>query len=257
MTQPAPAIQIEDLSFAYNGSPVLKNVSLKIGPREMVCVVGPNGGGKTTLLKLILGLLQPTRGRVRVLGLSPAEARHWVGYTPQHQQFDDRFPVSARDIVLMGRLGSTRRIGPYRQSDKRLAERCLAEVGLEGLGRSQFAELSGGQRQRVLIARSLACEPKILLLDEPTANLDASAEAQLLHRLEGLSDRMAILLVSHDIAFVTRQAGRVVCVNQTVSVHPTADLTGQRIVELYGQDVRLVRHDHDCLTQCPPEDEDA
>ncbi len=249
-----PAIEIADLWFSYDTQPVLQDVHLEIAPGEHVCVVGPNGGGKTTLLKLMLGLLRPDRGRVSVFGQSPRQARRRIGYTPQHARFDPSFPVSVLDVVLMGRLGQARGIGPFAAEDRQIAAECLAEVGLGDLQHRGFAQLSGGQRQRVLIARALAARPSILLLDEPTANLDAGVEQEFHALLARLARRLTIVMVSHDIAFVSQTVGKVVCVQGTVAVHPTAELTGGVIRDLYGQDLRLIRHDHDCLVHHHPEE---
>jgi zinc transport system ATP-binding protein len=247
-------IEIRDLWFSYEGTPVLREVNLSVGHRELVCMVGPNGGGKTTLLKLMLGLLRPDRGTVRVFGRDPRLERSRIGYVPQHARFDPSFPASALDVVLMGRLGRKVTFGPHGREDRAAAEAALAEVGMLPLARRSFAELSGGQRQRVTIARALAGEPDVLLLDEPTAGLDVGVENEFQALLHQVSRRMTIVLVSHDIGFVTEHVGKVVCVQGTVAVHPTAALTGQVMRDLYGQDIRLVRHDHNCQTDADAED---
>jgi len=251
----APVIQIEDLSFSYNGDLVLDQVNLAVAEHDFVSLVGPNGGGKTTLLKLILGLLAPTRGKVRVFGGPPHEARPRIGYMPQHAQVDLRFPVSASDVVLMGRLGRAEGLGPHRKADHVAAERALREVGLYDARHRPFGDLSGGQRQRALIARALAADPEMLLLDEPTANLDALMEGELFELLKYLNERMTVLVVSHDLGFVSQFVKSVVCVKRRVVVHPTSEITGEIIQEIYGADVRMVRHDHRCAegghTSCP------
>jgi zinc transport system ATP-binding protein len=165
---------------------------------------------------------------------------------PQYAQLDPQFPVCVLDVVLMGRLGMGRIIGPYRAADRRVAQRVLAEVGLADMGRRPFSALSGGQRQRVLIARALACEPDLLLLDEPTANLDIGIQDDFYELLRHLSERLTVVLVSHDVGFVSRLVRTVVCVNRSVSVHCASELGGDAIVALYGRDVQMVRHDHDC-----------
>jgi len=237
------AVLIENLSFGYGSRHVLEDVSLEIERGDFACLVGPNGGGKTTLLKLILGLLKPDRGRVRVLGLPPEEARQKVGYMPQHANLDPLFPVTAMDVVLMGRLGRHRWFGSYRRTDRLAGEAALEEVGLAGSGRVPFAALSGGQRQRVLIARALVDDPELLLLDEPTANLDPQAEGELYALLQRLNRRMTIVLVSHDLGFVSQFVRRVICVNRRVFTHPTVELTGEMVQEIYDHGVRMVRHD--------------
>lgn len=247
MTDQAPvAIEITNLQFAYDGNVVLRDVNLRINAREMVSIVGPNGGGKTTLLKLMLGLLEPTAGEVRIFGQAPADVRTMMGYVPQHANFDPKFPITVRDVVLMGRLGRCRLLGPFGREDRARAADALATVGLEDLSNRGFAELSGGQRQRVLIARALAAGPEILLLDEPTSSLDAAVENQFHELLDRLSQILTVVLVSHDIAFVSCGVGKVVCVRGTVAVHPTAELSGELISDLYGRDLKLIRHDHDC-----------
>ena len=252
MTQ-TPAIEISDLWFTYDGPPVLREVNLRVAAGEQVCMVGPNGGGKTTLLKLILGLLRPGRGRVLVFGQTPRAARRRIGYAPQHAAYDPRFPVSVMDVTLMGCLGKAGAIGPYARSDRMAAAAALEQVGLYPLRKRGFSDLSGGQRQRVLIARALAAKPDVLLLDEPTANLDIGVEAEFQDLLQHLGDRMTLVVVSHDVGFVSQLVDKVVCVRSTVAVHPMAELTGEMMRDLYGQDVRLIRHDHNCQDHRPSE----
>ena len=247
-----PAIEISDLWFSYGAQMVLRGVNLRIERGEFVCMLGPNGGGKTTLLRLMLGLLKPDRGSVLVLGGRPRDTCSAAGYVAQQSQFDPSFPVSVLDVVLMGRLGQGGAIGWHRRADVRHADAALEEVRMSGLRKRPFSELSGGQRQRVLIARALAAEPELLLLDEPTSNLDVGVEQEFHTMLAGLAQRMTVVLVSHDIGFVTEKVGKVICVQQTVAVHPTASLTGDVMRDLYGQDIRLVRHDHSCVDQAQP-----
>ena len=239
-----PVIEIRDVTFSYNGAPALVDVSLTIGEREFVSVIGPNGGGKTTLLKLVLGLLQPSRGEVRVFGRPPREARSRIGYVTQHGQFDLRFPVRVIDVVLMGRLGRGRGIGPFRRADRAAAEEALREVELLGLRDRPFAALSGGERQRVLIARALAVQPDLLLLDEPTANVDIKVERQLGDLLRDLNKRLTVVVATHELGFVASYVERVICVNRRVVQHPTSALTGEMISDIYGSDICAIRHDH-------------
>ena len=239
-------VEFEGVAFSFGGPAVLEDVSLEIAEREFVCIVGPNGGGKTTLLKLMLGLIRPTRGRVRVFGDSPQRARRRIGYMPQHARFDPLFPVTVLDVVLMGRLGDAgaRMFGAYSRRDRRAARRALAQLDIEPLGKRPLASLSGGELRRVLIARALAGEPELLLLDEPTANLDLHVEGRFYELLSELNQRLTIVLVSHDVGFVSKLVRRVVCVNRNAVTHAVGEITTESISEMYGHDMRLVRHDH-------------
>lgn len=239
-------VDIKNLSFAYDGVPVLENVNLAVPEQDFVTIVGPNGGGKTTLLKLLLGLLEPDRGTVEVFGTTPARARSRIGYVPQYFRFDLAFPIKVLDVVLMGRFGHRYRFGWFGKSDKDRASAALAEVGLTGLENRRFATLSGGQRQRVLIARALAAEPDLLLLDEPTSNMDAVIQEELQELLARLNERHTLLMVTHDIAFVATHVKSVACVNRRLVLHPTSELTQDVVCDLYGRDMRLIRHDHRC-----------
>jgi zinc transport system ATP-binding protein len=248
------AVDIRDLWFSYNGLPVLQDVNLSIQTGQKVCMVGPNGGGKTTLVKLILGLLHPTQGTVRVFGGQPEVERKRIGYAPQHSVFDPKFPVSVTDVVLMGRIGRANLLGPYRRRDRHAASEAIEAVGLSNLARRAFSDLSGGQRQRVLIARAIASSPELLLLDEPTANLDIGVEAEFHELLEHLSEKLTLIIVSHDVGFVSQLVDKVVCVHGSVALHPTAELTGELMNDLYGHDVMLVRHDHNCQDHSHPQE---
>ena len=248
-----PDILLNQVTFRYNREAVLEDVSLRVNPGEFIAIIGPNGGGKTTLLRLILGLLKPVSGRVRVFGRPPREVCHLIGYVPQHLQFDPAFPATVIDLVRMGQIG--RRRQQIHGHEQEAAERALELVELSAYRNTNFASLSGGQRQRALIARALATCPRMLLFDEPTANVDSSSGERLYRILAELNTTMTVLVVSHDIGFVSRHITSVVCVNRTVVIHPTSSLAGQDIVDLYGQDISLVRHDHRCSAKghtCSP-----
>jgi zinc transport system ATP-binding protein len=240
-----PPIHIENLDFAYGPVPVLEQANLCVGEKEFVSVVGPNGGGKTTLLKILLGLLEAQSGSVSVFGKDPVAGRKWIGYLPQHADLDASFPVTALDVVLMGRLGKTRGIGFYTKADRDAARAMLDRVGLDKLSRRPLSSLSGGQRQRVLIARALVSEPKLLLLDEPTSSLDDFVERELYELLQELNRELTIMVVSHDIAFVSSYVEKVICVNRQVHVHPTSEIDENIIHDMYGEHVHMVRHDQD------------
>lgn len=242
-------IEISGVTFAYDVTPVLRDASLMIPRGDFACFVGPNGGGKTTLLKLVLGLLEPAEGSVRVLGVEAKAARRGVGYMPQHAHLDPSFPVTAMDVVLMGRLGCGAPFGRYNKRDRDIAGRALQDVNLYELRTRSYAAMSGGQRQRVLIARALASEPELLLLDEPTANLDINVEEQLYALLRELNQRLTIVMVSHDLGFVSKHVKTAVCVNRTVHTHSVGNLTGDVIQNLYGREIKLVQHEPPAVVQ--------
>ncbi len=238
-------IKIENLSFSYGTLPVLENASLTIEEKEFVSVVGPNGGGKTTLLKIALGLLEAQSGSVSVFGLPPQIGCKQIGYLPQYANLDSKFPVTALDVVLMGRLGKTRRFGLYSKSDRETAREKLNRVGLSDLHNRPISALSGGQKQRVLIARALVSDPKLLLLDEPTSSLDDYVEQELFDLLQELNDELTIVVVSHDVAYVSKYVQKVICVNRQVHIHPVSAVDENIIHKMYGEHVHAVRHDQE------------
>ncbi|MEA3403414.1 MAG: ABC transporter ATP-binding protein [Armatimonadota bacterium] len=241
-----PAVELRDVTFSYDGAPVLEDVTFTVPELDFVGIVGPNGGGKTTLLKLMLGLLEPDAGSVRVFGGSPEEMARRVGYVPQNFQYPRGFPITVRDVVLMGRLGRDSGLGPFVGRDVTELSEVLATVGLEGMERHVFAEMSGGQQQRALIARALLVEPDMLILDEPTADLDVAAEREIWRLLQELNATTTVILVTHDLGFVSDVVKSVLCVNRQVRRHPTteiSEITGELLEGMYGSDLRVVRHD--------------
>ncbi len=239
----SPAIiQLDQVNFRYEDTPVLQDVTLSIEDGEFLGIVGPNGSGKSTLLRLILGLLAPVSGSVRIFGTTPAQARHKLGYVPQFATFDRHFPISVRDTVLQGRLGRTGRILGYNARDKEVAQRAMAETEILDLQHRPLSALSGGQRQRVLIARALTSEPEVLILDEPTANIDPRVEMSVFDLLKRLNDRVTVIVVSHDIGFISGYVSRVACLNRTLVCHATSDISGEVVEKLYGMPMQMVHH---------------
>lgn len=239
------AIDVQDVCFAYGAQEVLHNVSFRVPRRAFVAVVGPNGGGKTTLIKLLLGELRPRFGCVRVLDGAPREVRCRIGYVPQALPFDPGFPVSVRDVVLMGRV-ERHRVGPYRADDRQATRAALAQVGMAPLADRPFADLSGGQRQRVLIAQALVSAPELLLLDEPTASVDPAATSQLYALFHELKADRTIVMVSHNLGAVTGHATHVLCVNRTAELQALADVAAGTVHQASGGDLALLQHGPEC-----------
>lgn len=248
-----PVIELKDVSFAYDiGPPALEHVSLVVEEGEFMGLVGPNGGGKSTLLKLVLGLLRPGSGEVRVAGGTPQESRRVIGYVPQYARFVRDFPISVEETVLMGRLGTTRLIGGYRAADREAARLAMTETEVLDLRQRPLGTLSGGQLQRVLVARALACDPRILILDEPTANIDMRAETEIFDLFKALNQHMTIVVVSHDIGFISRYVTRVACLNRTLLCHQPVPIGSEVIEKLYGMPVRIIPHGTTCKMDANP-----
>ncbi len=237
-------IDLQNVSFSYGMIPVLQGIDLQVHAGEFLGIVGPNAGGKSTLMKLILGLLKPQSGTVRVLGKKPSQRRKQIGYVPQYPGFARDFPITVEQAVLIGRLGAGSIFGRYSRADYAAVHRALEEVEALPLAQRPVGALSGGQLQRVLLARALVSEPQILILDEPTANIDMRLESDIFDQLRELNKRMTILVVSHDVAFISDYVHRVACLNRTLVCHHTDAIDGQVIQDLYGENVRMVAHQH-------------
>jgi len=237
-------VSISDL-WVYRGEhAVLEDINLDLEEDDFLGLIGPNGGGKSTLLKVMLGLIKPDRGKVQVFGLAPQEARGRVGYMPQKTLFDQGFPVKALEVVLMGRYsraGLLRRYGP---KDREAALQALVAVGMKDLAGREIGALSGGEQQRVFVARSLVSEPKLLLLDEPTAGVDAAQQTEFYDLLCHLNREIgiAIVLVSHDITAISRHVNKIACLNQRLYYHGSKELTNEDIEKAYGCPVEMIAH---------------
>jgi len=228
-----PIIEVKDVWFFYNGIPVLQEVNLTIRRGDFVALLGPNGGGKTTLLKLMLGLLKPERGAILVFGESPRASSHRIGYMPQHLHFNQSFPISVLDVVLMGKLRPGLGWSRYSQKDKMAAQQALERVEMGEYANRRVGELSGGQQQRVFIARALVDEPEVLFLDEPTTSVDTKHQTDLFDILKELNETVTIIVVSHDIGIVSSHVKSVACVNQQVFYHDDAEIKGEMIELAY------------------------
>ena len=240
-----PIIDFQDASFAYNGTPALESLTFSVMPGEFVGIIGPNGSGKTTLLKALLGLVAPGRGRATIFDCTCHELRchhrAMIGYLPQRSHIDPHFPITVFEAVLMGRYGAIGLFHRPTAADRALADAAIADVGLQEMKDRPLGQLSGGQQQRVFIARALAQQPRVLLLDEPTTGIDAPTQASLLalirrlHRERGLT----ILLVTHDINTISPIVDRLALLNgRLIAIGRPADvLTKERLAPVYGDTV--------------------
>lgn len=212
------AISVSDLFFSYERLPILEKVNLEVEKGEFIGIVGPNGGGKTTLFKLLMSFLSPTRGTVLLFGKSPSQSRQRIGYVPQTHRTDREFPITVRELVLLGALSEK---FSYPEEMKRRAEGLMEELGLAPFANEPFSSLSGGYAQRALFARALLPDPDILFLDEPTANVDAVTASAILDRLEKLKGGKTILLITHDLRTIVERVDRILCVERRVtSLYP-------------------------------------
>jgi len=233
MQDQKPIVEIKNVWFSYNGRKVLQDVSLTIRQGDFIAMIGPNGGGKTTLLKLMLGLLRPDRGSIRIMGKSAHKASHYIGYVSQDVHLNRSFPITAIDVVLMGKLEPKKRWGRSSAHDRREALEVLERMEVAAYASRKIGELSGGQRQRVFIARALVTQPKVLLLDEPTASIDAKGQAEFYRMLQVLNRDMTILVVSHDLVAISTHVKSVACVNKRLHHHHQAEITGEMLEEMY------------------------
>ena len=226
------AIKSNSLFFQYEETHILENVSFVIQPGEFVGIFGPNGGGKTTLLKLLLGFLKPQKGSLEILGESPKIAREKMGYVPQISHLDRQFPITVLEVVMMGCLDKSP-WHSYTKDAKEKARKALEAVGMLDFQNHSFGTLSGGQTQRVLIARALVSQPTILLLDEPTASVDASAEESIYKLLEHLKGTMTIIMVTHDLQVMMQKVDRFICVHRQVTSYTQAQVCDHFAQGLY------------------------
>lgn len=236
-----PIVQVKDLSFYYNGQEVLHDINLTINQGDFVSIIGPNGGGKTTLIKLLLGLLTPDKGTVRVKGKAPEDNGAVIGYVPQTINHNLNFPASAMDVVLMGKYDPKKRFRfTNSKNDRQEAHQALEKMGMGGFSGRKITDLSGGQRQRVLIARALVTNPELLVLDEPTASLDTKGQTDFFSLLKELNRELTILVVSHDLLIISSYAKSIACVNKRIHYHTAVGTTGELMEAYYSCSVEEV-----------------
>lgn len=234
------AVSLEGVSFAYNSRPVLEDVNLTVKRGEFLAVVGPNGGGKTTLIKLILGLLRPAAGTVRVFGRAPEAARAMIGYVPQHLGTSKGFPLTVMDLVLMGDVGAASFGWRSGRHIRERARQALERVEMAAHAERPVSELSGGQMKRAVVARALVSEPELLLLDEPTASIDPQGKFCFYEFLARLKGGITILVVSHDLSVTAAGLTGMAAVNGRLVQNTTPVLTPEMLRMVYGN------HEHTC-----------
>ena len=237
------ALEITNLNVYFGEDCALEDISLNVEEKEFLGIIGPNGGGKTTLLKAILGLVQPRSGTIRIFGETGDAARRNIGYVPQFSRFDRRFPISVEEVVLMGRMtGRNPWLVRYDSRDRRMVDELLGRLDIADLKTKQIGQLSGGQLQRVLIARALAVEPRILVLDEPTASVDSGSKTRIYEILKELNQDITILIVTHDLSAVSSNIDRIACLNQQLFYHGRTELEAGLVEKVYGCPVDLIAH---------------
>jgi zinc transport system ATP-binding protein len=228
-----PIIAAKTLNFSYGNTPILQDASLEIFPGEFVVIFGPNGGGKTTFLNLLLGFLKPSSGSLHLFNDLPYRSRKKMGYVPQKHTIDPLFPATMLDVVLMGCLSEVSPWGTLPVAWKNKGKTLLKALGLSEFENARFGTLSGGQAQRALIARALIHNPSILVLDEPTANVDASAESEILSTLLSFKGKKTIVLVTHHLQAVLTKADRLFCINKSISEYQSDQICDHFKLGLY------------------------
>ena len=235
-------LRLENVWAGYNGHPVLEDINLSVKQQDFIGIIGPNGGGKTTLFKVMLGLITPTRGSVRILGESAAQGRRFIGYVPQQVEFDRNFPINVWDVTMMGRLGRRGLLQRYNTEDRSAVRLALQQVDILDMKDQSIGELSTGQRQRVYIARALATEPQILLLDEPMASVDTYITTSIYEVLQKLNQHIAIVIISHDMSAVSSYVKTVGCLNRRLFYHESREITPDMLEEAYQCPIDLIAH---------------
>ncbi|MGM5482775.1 MAG: metal ABC transporter ATP-binding protein [Nanobdellota archaeon] len=236
-------IELENVSFSYfKSEKTLEDVNLTVYNKDFLGIIGPNGGGKSTLLKLILGLLKQDSGKIKLFGLNPKKGRKFLGYVPQYFAFDFQFPMTVLDVVLMGRLVKRGLGKKFVKQDYDIAYEALEKTGMLEFKSSQIGELSGGQRQRILISRALCSKPRALILDEPVSGLDSAWQSSFYNLLKELNKKIGIIIVSHNIGFISSYVKTIACLNKTLHYHGNPKEGIEHLSKSYKCPVEMVAH---------------
>lgn len=219
----ADVVEISNVTFAYEREPILENITFRMEKSDFLAIIGPNGGGKSTFLKLLVGLLTPQQGTIKIFGESPKNIRGKLGYVPQNTHINTDFPIRVLDVVLMGYREGKRPLFGYNDIEHRRAKEALEKVGLSHRLHAKIGALSGGERQRVMIARALCGAPKLLILDEPTSSLDIQGQRSIYTLLKHLNREIPVIVVSHDISVILEYADKVAYINRRLTFHDISD----------------------------------
>jgi zinc transport system ATP-binding protein len=233
-------IEIQNLTVAYDSKIVLNNANLSVVENDFIGIIGPNGGGKTTLLKAILGLVQPTSGQI-VFSETMKNRGSDIGYLPQVNKFDNRFPISVFEVILSGLARQESWKSGFMSRDKKKAENIIHELGIEKIAHKSIGELSGGQMQRTFLGRALISDPKLLILDEPDTYVDNQFESELYQKLRELNKRMAILLVSHDVGTISTYVKSIACINRELHYHLSNIISPEELAS-YNCPIQIITH---------------
>lgn len=233
-------VEIKNMSYKIKDNYILEDINLSIKNKDFLAIIGPNGGGKSTLLKIIMGLLKPESGSINVFNSTPEEARKHIGYLPQITHLESDFPINVFDTVLMGRYKGI--LKDYNETDEKYVINALKSVKMSDFRNEQIGNLSGGQLQRVLIARALSRKPKLLLLDEPTASIDPEMQSLFYELLKKIRKEMAVVLVSHDVGVVSSYVETIACLNHRLFSHGPVETAAKGIKEAYNFKLDVITH---------------
>lgn len=242
-------VSINNLTFSYSKENILEDINLTVNENDFLAIIGPNGGGKSTLLKNILGIQTPNSGTVKVLGENAEKNLSKIGYVPQNTNINTDFPIKVIEVVMMGHVGHKRPLFGYKKEEITCALGALKQVGMEKFSEKKIGSLSGGQRQRVMIARALCANPSILLLDEPTASIDVDGQKQIYDLLKELNKSITVIVVSHDISVILSYANKVAHINKTLTFHDIEHETSHHQDKEHFCEVEMLQllgHKKDC-----------